>query len=60
MVRELWSKVDGYKTYIIAAGVIIFALTQLWAGAVSPQEAFEMAMAALGFSALRHGVSKMQ
>ena len=54
------SKLDGYKTYIVAAATIIYALVQLWQGAIDQNTAVQMIAGALGLSALRHGIAKGQ
>lgn len=52
------SKINGSKTYIVAAVTIAFALAQLWQGAIDQNTAMEMVLGAMGLGALRHGISK--
>lgn len=49
---------SGYKTYIVAAVTIVYALTEwLAAGTLDQNGAIAMIFAALGGSALRHGIA---
>ena len=50
---------DGYKTYIVAAGAILTAVGGYLTGAVDAVTAINSVLAALGLSTLRHGVSKI-
>ena len=51
------SFLNGYKTYIVAAFTIGFAVVQMWTGAVTDTAGIGMVLAALGASGLRHGIS---
>lgn len=58
---ELWYKVDGYKTYIIA--IVAAVLNLLVAlNAISPEHLAQinMVLAALGGAALRSGIKKAE
>jgi hypothetical protein len=51
---------DGYKTYIVAAGAILTAVGGYLTGAIDAVTAINSVLAALGLSTLRHGVSKVE
>ena len=52
------SLVNGYKTYIVAAATVVYALIQWWSGGMSDQAAMTMILSGAGLGALRHGMSK--
>jgi type IV secretory pathway VirB2 component (pilin) len=51
-------KLDGYKTYIVAAATILFTGIQLWAGQIDTQTAIFAVLGALGLGGLRHGMTQ--
>ena len=51
------SKLDGYKTYIVAGASVIFDLVQFWDGQMDAQTLAMAVFAALGLSAARHGMT---
>lgn len=51
-------KINGSKTYLVAAGVIMLAVGGFLTGDLSLNEAITQGMAGLGLGALRHGVGK--
>lgn len=59
-MKNLWQKLDGYKTYAVAVATILYAILYYgvdqhdWGNAVS------LALGASGLGALRHGVAKAQ
>lgn len=53
----MFAKLNGYKTYIVAAGTIIYALVQGWAGNMDAQTEVLTILAALGAGGIRHGIS---
>lgn len=54
------TKLDGYKTYIVAGATILYALVQMWQGSIDQNTGIQMIAGALGLSALRHGIAKGQ
>lgn len=58
MLPALLSKVDGKKTYLLCAGVIIGAWCQVAMGTLDLQQAIDATEAALVAMAMRHGVTK--
>ena len=53
-------KLSGYKTYIVAAVTIAYAITSAWQGTIDQTTAMQMILGALGLGALRHGIAKGQ
>jgi hypothetical protein len=49
---------DGKKTYIVAALLIVFAVTGVLTGNLTADEAFVLVLNGLGLGALRSGISK--
>jgi hypothetical protein len=47
----------GKKTYIVAIASIVYAWLGVYTGSMDSQTAIQMSLAALGMSALRHGMS---
>jgi hypothetical protein len=52
----LW--LEGKKTYTVAAGIVLLALSQFFLGNATLAEAVNEALKGLGLAALRAGVSK--
>lgn len=50
------NSINGYKTYIVAAITIAYAVVEYWNGSVTQTEMVDMILAALGASAIRHGI----
>jgi hypothetical protein len=50
--------IDGWKTYILAAATVAYALGGMYLGHLDPNEAIPLILGALGLGALRHGVAK--
>lgn len=48
---------SGYKTYIVCAAAIIYAISGFYTGHLDVNAAFEVVLAALGAAGLRHGIS---
>ena len=53
-------KINGYKTYIVAIGLIMYALGGWAAGKVDPNTAIQSVFLALGMMGLRDGIAKKQ
>ena len=51
------AKLEGYKTYIIAAAGIAALWSQVWAGTIDESTAINGTLGFLGLGALRHGVT---
>ena len=51
-------KIDGFKTYYIAIGLLMYAIGGWAAGKVDPTTAIQSIFIALGMMGLRHGISK--
>lgn len=47
----------GYKTYIVCAVAIIYAVSGFYTGNLDLNTAFQVVLAALGAAGLRHGIS---
>jgi hypothetical protein len=47
----------GYKSYIIAAVGVAFAVVSYWSGTMDFDAAVAMALGAAGLGAIRHGIS---
>ena len=56
---SLLSRINGYKTYLISAAMIAYAVTGFFLGHIDGNTAVEMILQALGLSALRSGVAKL-
>lgn len=50
------NSINGYKTYIVAAITIAYAVVEYWNGSVTQTGMVDMILAALGASAIRHGI----
>ncbi len=48
---------NGYKSYILAALGVIYAISGFFTGHIDANTAFEIVGGSLGLAALRHGVS---
>lgn len=51
------SFINGYKTYVVAAVTIAFALASYWGGTMTFDAATALALGGAGLGALRHGIS---
>ncbi len=51
------SSIQGYKTYILAALGVLYALSGFFTGNLDANTALSLGWAALGMAAIRHGVS---
>lgn len=51
------SKLNGYKTYLVAAATIAYAWLSVWKGGMDASHAVDMTLAACGLAGLRHGIS---
>lgn len=56
MLKELFDKIRGYKTYGIVALSIIYALSALGTGHMDQNTAIEMILAALGGASMRSAI----
>lgn len=56
---KLWHLINGNKTYIVGTSMILFALTQYWAGSITGDDAMQMVLTALGLMGIRHGIRKI-
>lgn len=45
--------INGYKTYIVCAAAIVYAVVQYWTGAIDENGAVQMTLAALGAAGFR-------
>ncbi len=55
----LWQAIDGYKTYIIGAITIVFAVTGMALGKISVAEGSIMISTALSSMGIRNGIAKL-
>ena len=51
------SKINGYKTYIVAGVTVAYAVVAHWGGTIDTNTEITMILGALGLGALRHGIS---
>lgn len=62
VITELLNKANGYKTYLTAAAMFLTGLVEL-IGSLSDgtpsMDGLTLMMEALGFSAVRHGIEKI-
>lgn len=49
--------VQGYKTYIVCAVAVIYAITGFFSGNLDTNAAIQVGLAALGAAGLRHGLA---
>lgn len=54
--KNTWAWLDGKKTYFIAAIGVLFALSQVWSGAITWQEAIELVLPLLGLGSVRYSI----
>jgi hypothetical protein len=52
------SKLNGYKTYIVAAASVVYALVSYWNGTLDGGQAQDMVQTALLGLTIRHGIAK--
>jgi len=57
-MKNLLSKLNGKKSYIVAAATVAYALVVVGWGTGDWATASELVLAALGLASLRHGVAK--
>lgn len=55
----LWVKIDGYKTYIVCAATLVYAVGYYGIGQNDWATAVSMALGASGLGALRHSQEKL-
>ena len=48
---------QGKKTYIVAGATILYAVVGMWSGSLDQNSGMAMIFGALGFGAVRHGIS---
>jgi len=49
---------DGYKSYIVAFAMVVYAVAGGYLQYVEPNEAIELVFAAAAVAGIRHGISK--
>jgi hypothetical protein len=54
-VQPMFQFLSGYKTYLVATVAIVYAVAGAAMGKITPNEAFEVVIVALGFGTLRGG-----
>lgn len=52
----MFNKLNGYKTYIIAVLMILYAILGLIIGKLGDGEAIKIILEAMAISSLRHGI----
>lgn len=57
-LKQMWSKVDGYKTYAVAIATVLYAVLYYGLDQHDWGTAATMALGAGGLGALRHGMGK--
>ncbi len=53
----MFQSLSGYKTYIVAAVTVAYALTGMFMGFLDATTAIQMILAALATAGLRHGIA---
>lgn len=51
---------SGYKTYLVCAASIVYAVSGFFTGHLDANAAIEVVLAALGAAGLRHAISSSQ
>ena len=51
------ARLNGTKTYVVAATTVLYAVVSWWAGTMDQNAAMAMILGAAGLGALRHGVA---
>jgi len=60
MVEAIMLKnIDGYKTYLTAAAIAVYAIAGVALGLHSPDRVVELLLQASALIGLRHGISKV-
>ena len=59
MFKQIFEKLDGYKTYLVGTATIIFGISGLIIGKIDANQAMELVFVGLGMMGLRHGLSKL-
>lgn len=59
-MKNLWLKIDGFKTYGISIATVLYAVLYYGVGQHDWATAFSLIFGASGISALRHGVAKVE
>jgi hypothetical protein len=52
--------ISGYKTYIAAFLLAMFAISGFFTGSLEDMEVFKLLVEALAIAGLRHGIAKLQ
>jgi len=60
MIKKILGYLSGRKTYIIAAGMIVGAISMYVAGTIDGARFSEIILQALAIAGLRAGVSKLK
>ena len=55
----MWDKIDGYKTYLTAAAIGVYAIGGFAMGLHSQDRVIELFLQASALIGLRHGISKV-
>ena len=55
----MWKSVDGYKTYLTAAAIGVYAIAGVVLGLHSQDRVIELFLQAFALVSLRHGISKV-
>ena len=57
-MKPLLTFIDGKKTYIVAAALILVAIIYFWLGQMGARDAVIIALVALAFASLRGSIAK--
>jgi hypothetical protein len=57
-LKEIITILEGYKTYLIMAALVVFAFSGVSMGILDQTEAFKIILEALGLGALRSAIKK--
>ena len=55
----MWKKVNGYKTYLVAAAIVVYAIGGFALGLHSQDRVIELFLQSFALVGLRHGISKV-
>lgn len=57
-MQKYLDALKGKKTYIVAAGMVLYAILGIVLGQITPDQGVLLILQGLGFAGLRHGIKK--
>lgn len=58
-MKKIVNELQGKKTYIVAAALVVYAVAGVYTGQLTQDAAITLVLNGLGLSALRAGISKV-